>query len=188
VRLPWQAATIVFGIPIATFAVGASLATARPQRSPAALQAALLKAKVTKLPHGYRSPVVSKYTPTGSAKSRHATGGVQIVADGGNEAFIYQIFATAADAKLDWANANFVGATTSAAPSSIPKPSIVANTSAQATSGGKKITFGLTDVGCLDSNLIVEAVTSSATSTKHGDVAGAVALEQYAVAHLAASN
>lgn len=162
-------------------------AAARANRpSPQALYSALLKAPVTEsqLPHGYKSPLVGKYPLTATAKSHHAVGGVQIQADSGNVAVIYIVFATSADAKADWANANFAGTTTQAAPSSIPKPSIVVNTSATGTSGGKKITFGLTDIACLYGNVIVQAATSSTASTKHGDLAGALALARFAVKHL----
>jgi hypothetical protein len=154
--------------------------------SPKALYNSLLKAPVASsdLPHGYKSPVVGPYAVTSKAKSHHAIGGVQIEAENGNVAVIYIIFATKAAAKADWASANLTGTRTQAAPSSVPKPSIVVNTSASGMSGGKKITFGLTDIACLYGNVIVQAATSSLTSTKHGDLAGAVALERFALKHL----
>ena len=39
-------------------------------------------------------------------------------------------------------------------------------------------------VACLYGNVIVQAATSSVTSTTHGDLAGAVALERFALEHL----
>ena len=156
--------------------------------SPSALYSALLKAKVTTadLPHGYQSPAVGAYKLTSGDKKHHAVGGVEIVADAGNEAVIYLIFSSTSAAQLDWEHGNFTGRNTSAAPSSIAKPSVVINTSAQTTVNGKPTSFGLTDVGALRGNVIVQAATSSTTSTTHGDQAGAVALEQFALAHLQA--
>jgi len=154
--------------------------------SPKALYSTLLKAPVASsdLPHGYRSPVVRSFPLTSVAKSHHAVGGVQIDANNGNAAVIYIIFPTRADAKADWTHANLTGTRTQAAPGSFPKPSIIVNTSASALSGGKKITFGLTDIACLYGNVIVQAATSSLASTQHGDLAGAVALERFALQHL----
>ena len=160
----------------------------RTSLSPSALYSALLKAKVTSadLPHGYKSPLVGVYKLTSGEKKHDAVGGVEIVADTGNEAVIYLIFSSASAAQLDWANGNFSGRSTSAAPSSVAKPSVVVNTSAKTTVNGKQVTFGLTDVGALRGNVIVQAATSSTTSTTHGDQAGAIALEQFALAHLQA--
>jgi hypothetical protein len=153
-------------------------------KSPSALYSALLKAKVKALPHGYKKPVVTKYTVTPGAKAHHAVGGVAIVGDGGNEAVIYIIFATAADARLDWNHRNTKNIRVSAAPSSLPKPSLVANTSSPETIGTKTQTIGLTDTTCLVGNVIVQGVTSSTTNSRQGDPAGSAALTLFAVKHL----
>lgn len=155
-------------------------------RSPEALLSALVKAPVgkTALPHGYRSPVVSTYQVSATAKKNHAIGGVQIVADGGNEAVIYLVFATAADAKRDWAKANFAGNHTTPTPKSMPQPSLIIEATTTGTSKGKTIKVGLTDVGCLQGNVIVQGITSSIKNTRQGDTPGALALELYALKHL----
>jgi hypothetical protein len=166
----------------------AAVATASAQ-TPQALIAALEKAKVSSsdLPHGYSSPLVGAYNVSAEAKKHGAVGGVQIFMDGGNEGIIYLVFKTPALAKADWRNANFNGAKTSAAPSSIPKPNVVVDTSSTGTANGKKVTFGLTEVAALSGNVIVQAITASTASKTHGDKAGAVLLAQYALKHLSAA-
>jgi hypothetical protein len=157
-------------------------------RKPQALYKALLTTKVTasQLPHGYKQPVVGVYLVTAAAKTHHAVGGVRIFADGGNEGIIYIVFASAADARADWSNANFKSVATAAAPKSIPKPSIVVNTSTSGTVNGKTLKIGISDIAALRGNVIVQALTTSRSSATHGDVAGAVALAQFALQHLAA--
>jgi hypothetical protein len=157
-------------------------------KTPQAVYKALLNTpvKASQLPHGYKNPQVGDSPLTATAKSHNAVGSVQIFADGGNEAVLYIIFATAADARLDWANAHYPKGSGSAAPSSIPKPSVLINTSTTGTVNGKSKTFGLTDVASLRGNVIVQGVTTSGTNAKHGDVAGSVALAQFAIAHLKA--
>jgi hypothetical protein len=184
-RLRRQAA-LATGLVIAMLA--AQAAQSRPARTPQQVLSALLAARVgaSALPHGYRSPQVTAYTVTSTAKSHHALGGAQITADGGNEAIIYIVFKTKADAKADFSHANLAGKVTTSAPGSVPKPSIVVNTSASGTVGGKNVTIGITDVAFVQGNVLVQAATTSASSKKHGDVAGAVALAQFASKHLAA--
>jgi hypothetical protein len=170
----------------ATMLIGAPAAAAAP--TPAKLYSALLRATVTtaQLPHGFTGPAVGVYKLEAATKKHHAVGGVEIVADEGSDAVIYIVFASAADARADWAHADFSGITTAAAPKSIAKPSIVANASSSAQVSGKTVTIGLTNVSALRGNVIVEAVTTSTTNKTHGDVAGAVALARFALAHLAA--
>jgi hypothetical protein len=153
-------------------------------KKPAALLAALLGAKVTSLPHGYKTPSIDAYQVSAGAKSHHALGGVEIVGDGGNEGVIYIVFSSAADAKLDWQHANLTNAHVSAAPKTIPKPSLVANASTTAKSGTTTVRIDLTEVACLVENVIVEGVTSSTTNANQGDIPGAVALELFAIDHL----
>jgi hypothetical protein len=181
-RVRRQAILLVFAAAL----VGAAVAGAR---TPPALITALEKAKVSSsdLPHGYSSPLVGAYEVSAEAKQHGAVGGVQIFMDGGSEGIIYLVFKTSALAKADWKNANFNGAKTSAAPSSIPKPNIVVDTSGTGTANGKKITFGLTEVATLSGDVIVQAITASTASKTHGDRAGAVALAQYALNHLKAA-
>src|SRR5262249_36713425 len=95
---------------------------------------------------------------------------------------IYIVFRTRADAKGDFSHANLAGRSTSAAPKALPKPSIVVNTSATGTVKGKLVTIGITDVAFVQGNVIVQAATTSTSSTKHGDVpaAGADALATFA--------
>jgi hypothetical protein len=168
------------------FAAAALAAPAAQARSPQQLLQALLTAKVgaSALPHGYRSPLVERYTLTPNARKHHALGGAEIVADGGNEAVIYIVFRNAADARADFAHANTAGASVSAAPNGLPKPSMVVNDSVTGSSNGQKVTFGLTDVIFVSDNVIVQAATTSLQSPKHGDVAGAIALAGFAKAHL----
>ena len=182
-RLLGQALLVTFS---AAFVLAA---TAGAAQSPQALVSALVEAKVTSadLPHGYSAPVVSVYKISADVKKHGAIGGAQIFADGGNEAVIYIVFKTPALAAADWKHANFHGAQTSAAPSSIPKPNVQINTSAGATVNGKKITFGLTEIAMLSGNVIVQSITTSTKSTKHGDVTGAVLLAQFAQKHLTAA-
>ncbi len=52
---------------------------------------------------------------------------------------------------------------------------------------GKKITFGLTEIAMLSGNVIVQSITTSTKSTKHGDVTGAALLAQFAQKHLTAA-
>jgi hypothetical protein len=166
-----------------------AIASASAAKSPAALIAALEKAKVTnaQLPKGYKSPVVGPYKVTAAIKKHGAVGGVQIFADGGNEAIIYIVFKNAAAAKLDWTHANFHGQKTESAPSSIPKPNVVVNLTATPTVNGKTVKFGLTEVATLSGNVIVQSITSSEKTPTHGDKAGAVALAVFALKHLAAA-
>jgi hypothetical protein len=49
---------------------------------------------------------------------------------------------------------------------------------------GKLVTLGITDIAFVQRNVIVQAATTSAASATHGDVAGAVALAQFAAKHL----
>jgi len=182
-RLRRQAA-LATGLAIAMLA--AQAAQARPDRTPEQVLGALLAARIgaAALPHGYRSPQVAAYTVTAAAKGHHAVGGAQITADGGNEAIIYIVFKTKADAKADFSHANLAGKATSSAPGSVPKPSIVVNTSASGTVGGKNVMIGITDVAFVQGNVLVQAATTSTSSKKHGDVAGAFALAQFASKHL----
>ena len=182
-RLRRQAA-IATGLAVAALVVPA--AQARADRAPQEVLKALVATKVgsSALPHGYRSPQVTSYKVTATAKKHHAVGGAEILADGGNEAIIYIVFDTVADAKADFARANLAGKSTAAAPSTIPKPSIVVNTSASGTVKGKLVTLGITDIAFVQRNVIVQAATTSAASPTHGDVAGAVALAQFAAKHL----
>jgi hypothetical protein len=182
-RLRRQAA-LVTGLMVALLA--AQAAQSRPARTPQQLLSALLAAKIggSALPHGYKSPQVARYTVTSTAKGHHAVGGAEITADGGNEAIIYIVFRTNADAKADFSHANLAGKTTASAPSSVPKPSVVVNTSASGTVSGKNVTIGITDVAFVQGNVLVQAATTSASSKKHGDVAGAIALAKFASKHL----
>ncbi len=161
-----------------------SSSAAAGAKTPAALLTALLKAEVRSLPYGYKTPRVGAYQVSAGASKHHALGGVEIEGDGGNEAVIYIVFSNAADAKLDWQHADLANARVSAAPKTIPKPSLVANVSTSAKSGTTIVKFGLTEVACLVGSVIVEGVTSSTTNTSEGNVAGAVALELFALAHL----
>jgi hypothetical protein len=153
-------------------------------KKPADVLASLLHAKVKRLPHGYLKPVVGQYKVTAAAKKHHALGGVMITGDQGNEAVIYIVFATVAGAKADWAHADFTGLQTQPAPSSIPKPNVMANTSSAAKSGTTTIHIGLTDVAVRVGNVIVQGATSSVTNPKQGDPAGSVALALFALQHL----
>jgi hypothetical protein len=184
-RLRRQAA-LAMGLGLMVAMLAAQAAQSRPERAPQRVLGALPAAKVgaSALPHGYRSPQVAAYTVTAAAKAHHAVGGAQIVADGGNEAIIYIVFRTKADAKADFAHANLAGKATSSAPGSVPKPSIVVNTSATGTLGGKNVTIGITDVAFVQGNVLVQAATTSTSSKEHGDVAGAFALAQFASKHL----
>jgi hypothetical protein len=173
----------------AVFLGGALLAPADARASPApkkpaALLAALLHAKVKSLPHGYLKPVVGPYQVTAAAKKHHALGGVVITGDQGNEAVIYIVFATIADAKADWAHADFKGLQTKSAPSSIPKPNVMANTTSAAKNGATTVDIGLTDVAFRSGNVIIQGATSSVTNPKQGDPAGSVALALFALQHL----
>jgi hypothetical protein len=183
-RLRRQAAIATGGLAVAALVVPA--AQSRTDRTPQQMLRALVATRVASsaLPHGYRSPRVTSYRVTATAKKHHALGGAEILADGGNEAIIYIVFDNVADAKADFAHANLAGRSTATAPSTIPKPSIVVNTSASGTVKGKVVTLGITDVAFVQRNVIVQAATTSAASTQHGDVAGAVALAQFAAKHL----
>jgi hypothetical protein len=182
-RLRRQAA-IATGLAVAALVVPA--AQSRADRTPQQVLKALVATKVgsSALPHGYRSPRVTSYQVTVTAKKHHAVGGAEILADGGNEAIIYIVFASGADAKADFSHANLAGKSTSAAPRTFPTPSIVVNTSASGTSNGKIVTIGITDVAFVQGNVVVQAATTSMASTRHGDVPGAVALAQFASKHL----
>jgi hypothetical protein len=164
-------------------------APADAAQTPQALVNALVKAKVKTgdLPHGYSSPTVSAYKVSADAKTHGAIGGAQIFADGGNEAVIYIVFKSPALATADWKHVNLHGVAAAKAPASVPKPNIEINTSAGATINGKKVTFGLTEIATLSGNVIVQSITTSTKSTKHGDIAGAAALAQFAVKHLNAA-
>lgn len=169
-----------------SFLVAALVAPAAQARSPQQVLNALLAAKVGAgaLPHGYRSPHVSVYTVTATAEKHHALGGAEITADGGNEAIIYIVFETKADAVADFQHANLAGKRTSKAPSSIPKPAVVVSTSVSGTANGKKVTLGITDIAFVQGNVLVQAATTSTSSKTHGDVAGAIALAHFASTHL----
>ena len=180
-QLRW--ASLAALLATALLAPPASSAAAAGKR-PAALLAALLQLKVRSLPYGYTRPRVGAYQVSAGARKHHALGGVEIEGDGGNEAVIYIVFSSAADAKLDWQHADLANARVSAAPITIPKPSLVANVSTSARSGATTVKFGLSEVACLVGSVIVEGVTSSTTSTNQGDVPGAVALELFALARL----
>jgi hypothetical protein len=49
---------------------------------------------------------------------------------------------------------------------------------------GKSVTIGITDVAFVQGNVLVQAATTSTSSKRHGDVAGALALAQFASKHL----
>jgi hypothetical protein len=153
-------------------------------KKPAALLDALLHAKVKSLPHGYLKAVVGPYQVTAGAKKHHALGGVMISGDEGNEAVIYIVFATVADAKADWAHADFKGLQTKAAPSPVPKPNVMANTTSAAKNGATTVDIGLTDVAFQYGNVIIQGATSSVTNPKQGDPAGSVALALFALQRL----
>jgi hypothetical protein len=170
----------------AVIVVAALAAPAAEARSPQQLLKALLAAKVgaSALPHGYRSPLVERYSLTPNAIKHHAVGGAEILADGGNEAVIYIVFRDAADAKADFAHANTAGATVLPAPTGLPRPAMIVNDSVSGSANGQKVTFGLTDVIFVKGNVIVQAATTSLKSPKHGDVAGAIALAGFAKSYL----
>jgi hypothetical protein len=169
---------------VAAVAAAPSAGSASP--SPQAVLKALLAAKVkaAQVPHGYAAPAVLRYAVSKTAKSHHAIGGAQISLDGGNEAVIYIVFATPADAKADFDHANLAGKSTSKAPSSLPKPSVVVSTSATGTVNSNTVTIGITDVAFVQGPVVVQAATTSTTSTTHGDIAGALALAKFASKHL----
>jgi hypothetical protein len=154
-------------------------------KSPSALVSALLNAKVTSLPNGYKSPVVSRYQVTPTAAKHHAVGGVAIVGDSGAEAVIYIVFATPADAKLEWQNASFGKGHVSTAPASVPTPSLLYSTQSTETNKGKTYKIGLTEVACLYKNVLVQGVTSALNSSR-GNTAGSTALTLFALSHLEA--
>jgi len=171
-------------------ALGAVALVAAPlagaARSPLALVKALATAGVTasQLPHGYRSPDVERYPITAGDKKHHAVGGVSISTNGGAGVVIYIVFSTPSAAQADFAHGNFGSATPKQAPNTVPKPNVEIDTSTSGTVGGRKVTFGITDIAFVHQNVLVQAATSSGTSTKHGDVAGAVGLAGFALAHL----
>ena len=159
-------------------------AVADAAKKPAALLAALLEVKVTSLPHGYKTPRHGAYQVPAGAKNHHALGGVRDRGHGGNEGVIYIVFLSAADARLDWQDANLTNAHLSAAPKEIPRPALVANASTTARRWTTTVRIGLTEVACLVENAIVQGVTSSTTNAGQGDVPGAVELEPFALEHL----
>ena len=163
-----------------------SPAAAVSPSTPEALLHRLLTSPVPKseLPGGYGSPVVGRYRPTAKAKSHHAIGGVQIDLEGGTAAVLYIIFPNRADAEAHWQTATLKGLTTAAGPAYLPEPSLVVNTWASGKSDGKSMTVGVTNVAYRFENVIVEALTTSTTSTKHGDVHGAEMLARFALVHL----
>jgi hypothetical protein len=172
--------------PIAIALATVLAAGASASKSPADLATALAHAKVTgaQLPDGYKSPVVAAYKITAGDKKHGAVGGASIVADNGGQVVIYIVFKTSAQAKADFEHGNFGSASHKAAPGSIPKPNVEVNTSTSGTVGANTVTIGITDVAFPYKNVLVQAATSSQTNTKHGDVAGAVALARFALSHL----
>jgi len=173
-------------LPIAIAAAAALAAGAGAANSPSALASALTHTKVTaaQLPHGYKSPVVGAYKLTAGDKSHGAVGGATIVADNGGQVVIYIVFKTSAQARADFEHGNFGKASRTSAPSSLPKPNVEVNTSTSGTVGANTVTIGITDIAFPYKNVLVQAATSSQSSTKHGDIAGAVALATFALAHL----
>jgi hypothetical protein len=97
---------------------------------------------------------------------------------------IYLVFKTPAQATADFTHASFGPVSHKAAPGGVPKPNVEVDTSTTGKSGVSTITLGITDIAFPYKNVLVQAATSSSASTAHGDVAGAVALAQFAVAHL----
>jgi hypothetical protein len=170
-----------------TAAVAAALAaTAGAAVSPTALAAALARAKVSaaQLPHGYKLPVVSTYKLTAGDKKHGAVGGTTIVLDHGAEVVIYIVFKTQAEAQADFAHAKYGTTSHRPAPATVPKPNVEIDTSTSGKVGLNNVTIGLTDIAFPYKNVLIQAGTSSETSRKHGDVAGAVALAHFAVQHV----
>jgi hypothetical protein len=173
-------------LPVAAAVTASLAATAAAAKSPAALATALAHTKVTaaQLPHGYKSPVVAAYKISAGDKTHGAVGGASIVADHGAQVVIYIVFETAAQAKADFEHGNFGAASHKPAPGSIPKPNVEVSASTSGKVGANTVTIGITEIAFPYGNVLVQAATSSQTSTKHGDVAGAVALAQFALSHL----
>jgi hypothetical protein len=65
-------------------------------------------------------------------------------------------------------------------------PSFVVSTSAVGTLNGKTVAIGITDVAFVEGNVLVQAAATAPSSSKHGDVSGAVALAGFASTHLRA--
>ena len=176
-------------LPIAIAAAACLAAGAGAAQSPSALAAALAHTKVTaaQLPHGYKSPVVAAYKLSAGDKTHGAVGAASITADHGAELVIYLVFKTAAEAKADFEHGNFANVSHKAAPSSIPSPNVEVNTSTTGKVGANTVTIGITEIAFPYENVLIQAATSSQTSTTHGDVAGAAALAKFALAHLKAA-
>jgi hypothetical protein len=168
----------------------AGLANAADQAlSPRALVTRLLTTpiKQTQLPSGYYSAKVGVSKPSDIAKKHHVVGEVEIDLDS-DAVIVYIVFPTRADALADWYGADLKKVKSRLpAPLTLPKPSGIFNTSITGNNAfGKKVTNGVTLVGFVSQNVIVEATNLSTDTTESGDVPGAIALARFALRHLSA--
>ena len=143
--------------------------------------------KSSQLPSGYYSAKVGLSKPSDNAKKHHVVGEVEVDIDS-DAGILYIVFPTRKDALADWYGADLKKAKTRLpAPASFPKPSIIANSSITGNNAfGKKVTNGVTVLGYVSQNVIVEATTISTDNTESGDIPGAIALGRYALRHLSA--
>jgi hypothetical protein len=160
--------------------------------SPKALYKALLKIPKgeTALPNGYESPTLGPIAPSSMAKSHHVIGDVVIgVAKAGTDGarIFYIVFPTHADALADWRKGtSSLPKSRRTPPSYVPKPAALFDAPAKIkNAAGKTVTVGTTTLAYVTGTIIIEVITSSTSSTKHGDIAGTIALGQFGASHLA---
>src|SRR5689334_1144839 len=151
---------------------------------PAALARALAKSPINAadLPAGLVTPRVLRIPLSDNSKRHHAAGTIDVVF-GEAASIVYDVFPTRADAVADYRAAEgHPGDTTATAPASFPKPSKIVSGTIVLPSGKA----GISGVEFVAGNVVVLVATTSATSTRHGDVPKAIALARYALRHLAA--
>ena len=156
---------------IAGSAVAAGAGAGGHSRTPRALYEALLtKPTASKLPTGFHKARRVPYALNDQARRHHALGGVEIDIDR-DAAIIYLVYATRADAVADWKETNIKqhGTTSDTAPGRFPWPAVIINYSiAGKDVSGKTVTNGVTDLAFTSRNVIVQALTMSATKKASG--------------------
>jgi hypothetical protein len=139
------------------------------------------------LPSGFSSAKIGIYTPSALSQKHHAVGGVEIDLNDGDDALVYIIFATRADAVADWkaADLRHKGKSVVAAPAAFPWPALIENSSITGKNLlGKTVTNGVTDLAFTAKNVIVQAVTRSTDNPNSGDIPATIKLGQFGLRHL----
>jgi hypothetical protein len=151
--------------------------------TPQALLTRLLGTPIrnAELPHGFTGASVGPLALTANGRKYGALGKVGVVVHGPDpdDELVYEVFPDRARAVADLGHPTLPASSHTAGPVSGLKESttIVGSVTVQSKA------YGVTDLAAVTSSVLIQAITFSATSAKHGDTAAALALLHAGIAH-----